>query len=88
MSSPAVLPGRNVWIWARSDSDAPSAADVRLGAAQTMLRALPDTGCDRPSRGAGDPGRPKPLLHGPSAAPRRRGEPNPPHAPQGRAKLD
>jgi hypothetical protein len=37
-----VRTGRNVWIWARTDSDAPQADDVIRSAVSVMSRLLPD----------------------------------------------
>ena len=35
-------PGRNVWVWARTDRDAPSADDVIRSCVSVMSRLLPD----------------------------------------------
>lgn len=35
-------PGRNVWVWARTDRDAPSSDDVIRSCASVMSRLLPD----------------------------------------------
>lgn len=37
-----VRTGRNVWIWARTDADAPTSDDVIRGAVSVMSRLLPD----------------------------------------------
>lgn len=41
MTTLAVYPGRNVWLWARTDRDAPSADDVIRSAGAMMVRTLP-----------------------------------------------
>lgn len=37
-----IRPGRNVWVWARTDSDAPSADDAIRSCVSVMSRILPD----------------------------------------------
>lgn len=37
-----IRPGRNVWVWARTDADAPSKDDVIRSCCSVMSRILPD----------------------------------------------
>lgn len=53
-----IRPGRNVWVWARTDADAPSKDDVIRSCCSVMSRILPDVvpGVVPPPSPKGPPG--------------------------------